>query len=100
MLLIPELSGHACPKPLLAKLNLGLGMSVFPGPNLIIPHPTLHSLDARCLPFRIGLSREPCYFGCLVPVSRDGTFSGVMLFLLFWFGIDPKDSLNGNIPNN
>jgi hypothetical protein len=80
MWLILELSGHACPEPLLAKLNLDLEMSIFSRPNLIIPS-ALHSLDARCLPLGIGLSRESCYFGCLVPVSR----------------INPRASLNENI---
>jgi hypothetical protein len=94
--LILELSGHACPEPLLAKLNLDLEMSIFSRPNLIIPS-ALHSLDARCLPLGIGLSRESCYFGCLVPVSRDGTFSRVLLFLHFWVGINPRASLNENI---
>ncbi len=34
---MPDFSGLACPGPWLANSNLGLGMSVFPGPKLIIP---------------------------------------------------------------
>jgi len=44
MRLIPELSGHACLEPLLVKLDIGLRMSVFSGPNLIIPL-ALHSRE-------------------------------------------------------
>jgi len=77
MRLIPEFSGHASSDytSCLAFLRI----------------------VARCLPLEIGLSRESCYFGCLVPVSRDGTFSRVLLFLHFWVGINPRASLNENI---
>jgi hypothetical protein len=41
---MPDFPRLACLGPWLANSNLGLGMSVFPGPNLIIPL-TLYSQE-------------------------------------------------------
>jgi hypothetical protein len=99
MRLIPEFLGHAYPEPSLAKSR---------SQDVSIPKTSFDytfclafsGIAGRCLTLGIGLSRESYYFGCLVPHSLDGTFRGILLFLLFWVDIDPKANLNGNIPNS
>jgi hypothetical protein len=91
MRLIPEFSGHACFEPSLAKSqsrDVCISRTQFDYTSCLI----FSGITARYLPLGI------ITLGCLVPVSRDGTFPGVLSFL-FWFSINPNASLIGNIPN-